>query len=419
MLRIDRLPRLATPIRWACYGALMSLPVSVAGLNLFLGMAVLLALVSYEFWKATPGLVRHPIAILAILMFGLLAIGTLYSSAPDSESFKYLWRYKKLILIPLLIPFFQESHFRYLAIRFFSLAVFLTVLASWSEFFQLTHLSDPAYGDFTGDSVFVMHITQGYLFAMLVALSLSLFFATKNLYAKAAWLIIAAITTADICLVMWGKTGKATLIILVIWGCWEWLNAQNWRFITKSIIQVICVCSVLGGTAIAAKNPALSFGVIQAELEHSDKTGDITSQGLRKQFAKTGVLIFLKSPWVGHGTGSIVTEQALFAKEANTPVGQVITVNLHNEYLMQAAQVGILGVALFIAWIAITWFYSLSSVLAWEGIALRGVTVVFASGCLFNSYLWDHIEGYTFILLLTTLIPMNRITHQHFLVKNS
>ncbi len=419
MQSIDRLPRLERPIRWACYGALISLPLSVAGLNVFLGIAVLFALISREFWQAAPQLVRHPIAMIAVLLLILLAIGTLYSSAPDSESFNYLWRYKKLILIPLLIPFFQEPRFRYQAITCFSLATFLTVLASWSEFFQITHMSDPAYGDFTGDSVFVMHITQGYLFAMLVALALSLFIASKNLYARLAWLIIAAITVADICWVMWGKTGKVTLVILVIWGCWEWLNSQNWRFITKSILQVLCIGLVLGGTAIAAKNSALSFGVIRTELEHSGSTGEITSQGLRREFAKTGVLIFLKSPWIGHGTGSIMTEQSRFAHDAITPVAKVVTVNLHNEYLMQATQVGVLGIALFIAWIVTSWFYSLNSVLAWQGIALRGVLVVFASGCMFNSYLWDHIEGYTFILLLATLVPMNRISHQAFFAKNT
>ena len=104
MQSIDRLPRLERPIRWACYGALISLPLSVAGLNVFLGIAVLFALISREFWQAAPQLVRHPIAMIAVVLLILLAIGTLYSSAPDSESFNYLWRYKKLILIPLLIP---------------------------------------------------------------------------------------------------------------------------------------------------------------------------------------------------------------------------------------------------------------------------------------------------------------------------
>jgi hypothetical protein len=120
------------------------------------------------------------------------------------------------------------------------------------------------------------------------------------------------------------------------------------------------------------------------------------------------VKIFLKSPWVGHGTGSIVTEQSKFAKEAQLPVQQVITVNLHNEYLMQAVQVGILGVALFVSWLCVAWFYSLNPILGWQAAALRGAIVVFAFGCLFNSYLWDHIEGYTYCLLMAALMPISR-----------
>jgi hypothetical protein len=148
--------------------------------------------------------------------------------------------------------------------------------------------------------------------------------------------------------------------------------------------------------------------MIRSDLEKAQTTGEATSQGLRQQFAKTGIKIFLKSPWIGHGTGSIVSQQALFAKEAGTPVGEVITVNLHNEYLMQAVQLGVMGIALFLSWIAYTWFYSLRQLPEWQSIALRGVIVVFTFGCLFNSYLWDHIEGYTYCLLLATLVPIKQ-----------
>lgn len=408
MLIFDRLPRLAPLIRWACFCALMSLPVSTAGLNIFMALAIVLALVSRELWQATSQLIRHPVAVIAVLMFILLAIGTLYSSAPAHENINYMWRYKKLLLVPLLIPFFQDSRFRYQALTCFCLATFLTVLASWSEFFQFTHISDPAFGDVTGDSVFVMHITQGFLFAMLIALAISLAIASKNIYLKVLWLIITVITVGDICFVMWGRTGKATLAILIVWACWEWLYAQKWQWMTKAIILVVCVCSVLTGVVVVAKNPALSFGMIRTDLERAQTTGEATSQGLRRQFAKTGIKIFLKSPWVGHGTGSIVTEQALFAKEAGTPVAQVITVNLHNEYLMQAVQVGILGIALFVSWLGVACFYSLNPILGWQAIALRGAILVFAFGCLFNSYLWDHIEGYTYCLLLAALMPISR-----------
>jgi O-antigen ligase len=373
-----------------------------------MALAIVSALVSREFWQATPQLICHPVAVVAVLIFILLAIGTFYSSAPAHENINYLWRYKKLLLVPLLIPFFQASRFRYQALACFCLSTFLTVLASWSEFYQYTHISDPAFGDFTGDSVFVMHITQGFLFAMLIALAISLAIGSRNIYLKAFWLIIAVITVGDICFVMWGRTGKATLAVLTVWACWEWLYAQKWQWMSKVTIQLLCITFLLAGVGMIAKKPELSFGTIRTDLERAHSTGEATSQGLRYQFAKTGVKIFLKSPWVGHGTGSIVTEQSKFAKEAQLPVQQVVTVNLHNEYLMQAVQLGAMGIALFIGWLASAWYYSLNKELGWQAIALRGTIVVFAFGCLFNSYLWDHIEGYTYCLLLQSLIPIKK-----------
>jgi len=408
---IQYLPKLANPVRWACYGAMMSLPISFAGFNVFLALALLFILFSQEFWQALSKLLIHPVVVVTCLLFLFLAVGTLYSSAPGHEGTNYLWRYKKLLIVPLLIPFFQESPHRYKAISLFSLATFLTVATSWSEYFHLTHISDPAHGDFSGDSVIYMHITQGYLFAMLVGLSLSLAYGTQNLIARLSWLAIGIMTVLNICLVMTGRTGKATLTILIIWASWEWLNKQSWGFKNKALIQLACIFCVVGGVILLAKNPSLSFGIIKTDIERAERYGDATSQGLRMQFAKTGFEIFLKSPWIGHGTGSIVTEQSISAKEAITPVGKIITVNLHNEYLMQAAQLGVIGIGLFVMWLLLAWFNSLNPEQGWQTIALRGVIVVFAFGCLFNSYLWDHIEGYTYVMLLGILTTLQDKKH--------
>src|SRR5487761_2639848 len=166
--------------RFMAYGMLLMLPVSVAGVNLFGGGLLLAALLSREFWCAARKLLTNPMVLVTMAMLGLLLLGMLYTSGPRQEAWAVFMKYRKLLFIPLLLPFFQEDRHRITAMSLLALSISITVMASWSEFLGWTHISDPAYGGPPGDAVFKMHISQGTLFSLLIALCVGLVFATRS-----------------------------------------------------------------------------------------------------------------------------------------------------------------------------------------------------------------------------------------------
>ena len=84
------------------------------------------------------------------------------------------------------------------------------------------------------------------------------------------------------------------------------------------------------------------------------------------------------------------------------------TVNPHNEYLLIAAQTGMIGLAALLYLFYTQWRLAARLEPFYRDLA-RGLVITFAIGCLFNSLLLDHTEGLLFAwmtgLCFATLRP--------------
>ncbi|QKE41294.1 MAG: O-antigen ligase family protein [Ferrovum myxofaciens] len=397
---IKKLPSSSQIVRILTYCMLACLPFSVAGVNFFGFLVFLTSITSREFWKSASSLIKNPIVITALFLFGLMFVGIFHTSGSSQEAFNFLNRYKKLIFIPLLIPHFQQLEHRITAVKVFAWSIFMTVILSWSEYFGLTHMSDPAYvGAPPGDAVFKMHITQGMLFSLLIAISTGLALCSKRMSERLIYLVIACLSVLDIGWVMVARTGKATIPILAIWIILEFLRVANINRKKFYLFLGLSVAGISVITAIFILNPETRMGSIIQEVKQTHHNGSLTSEGERVEFWKKGLILFSTKPILGYGTGSILYESTRLAKQSDTEVGRIPTYNLHNEYLMWAAQLGIFGlagiVALFYFWFRMSLKENIIS-----GIQIRGHWVVFSTGCLFNPYLIDFTEGYSMVLLI-------------------
>lgn len=396
----QKLPSSGSTVRVLTYCMLACLPFSVAGVNFFGFLVFLTSITSREFWESARSTIRNPLVITALFLLGLMFLGIFHTSGSSQEAFNFLNRYKKLLFIPLLIPHFQRQEHRITAVKVFAWSIFLTVMLSWSEYFGLTHMSDPAYSNEPpGDAVFKMHITQGVLFSLLIAISTGLALCSKKKAERWIYLVIACLSALDIGWVMVARTGKATIPILAIWITLEFLRVAN---ISRKRFYLFLGLSVAGIsmiTAVFMLNPETRMGSIIQEVRQTHQNGSLTSEGERVEFWKKGLTLFSTKPILGYGTGSILYESTRLAKQSETEVGRLPTYNLHNEYLMWAAQLGIFGLggilALFYFWFRMSLKETIVS-----GIQIRGHWVVFSTGCLFNPYLIDFTEGYSMVLLM-------------------
>ncbi len=402
---IERLPTLGPVVRVTAYGMLLALPVSVAGVNLFGAGLLLASLLSREFWSAARRLLTNPMALVAMAMLGLLLLGMLYTTGPHHEAWAVFMKYRKLLFLPLLLPFFQEDRHRITAMRVLAFSISITVMVSWSEFLGWTHISDPAYGGPPGDAVFKMHIPQGTLFSLLIALCVGLAFATRSRVAQGLLFGMALLTVLNISWVMVGRTGKAILPVLALWAVWEGL--RFWRPSGKTYWSIVVgsVAVILGATFWVASKPTTMLGSVTREIHQSEETGVPTSQGIRLEFYRKSAELIAQRPWTGYGTGSVLTETEILAARGQTEVARISTINLHNEFLMWVVQLGGAGLVVILLFFGIMLRASFGQSIP-IGILIRGQWVVFAAGCLFNSYLLDFAEGYAMVLTAGILLPL-------------
>ncbi len=391
-------------VRILTYCMLVCLPFTVGGVNFFGALVIATSLLSRTFWSSVRFLAGNPLAILSLILLLLMTLGIFHTTGPSSEALNVLNRYKKLLLIPLLIPHFQKPDHRALAMKVLAWAIFATVLLSWSEFFGWTHLSDPAYVEPPGDAVFKMHITQGMLFSLLVAITLGLALHASSGLSRVLYLGMAAIATADIGWVMIARTGKAVIPMLGIWAMFELLRKTG--LAKKHLILGLIVLGIGAVTTTFMLNPHTRMGSILQEVRETRQTGSLTSQGERVEFWKKGWTLFSSRPLSGYGTGSILTETTRLSKGEATEVGRLATYNLHDEFLMWAAQLGVFGLA---GILALFYFWLKSAFVndGWSGTQTRGHWIVFATGCLFNSFLGDFTEGFSMVLMIGLFTPLS------------
>ena len=397
---------LAPWIRYCTYGLVLSLPISTGGINVFSWLIAVLALLSKEWWGTATQLWRNPLALSALILFFSMLMGIFWTEGSSYEAWAVLGRYKKLLLIPFLLPFFNQRAHQRLALHLLLFSLSLTVLFSWTDFMGITHISDPIYYPAPpGDAVFRMHITQGLLFLLNIVVAMGLALTSVNRFQKIIYLFLAALSAGDIIFVMVGRTGKALLPLLILWVIGESVRIKmsgTWRYKKIPVWSALAIIITLAGTAYFASKPDTMLGSIHQEVHESHQTGAVTSQGERVAFWTKGVTLFKQEPWFGHGTGSVITLTTQLARHSQRAVDQVVTFNLHNEYLMWAVQLGVFGLIFILGFFGL---YLRAGLIAPDlnGLVLRGSWLIFATGCLFNSFLIDFTEGYSLVILLGLL----------------
>jgi O-antigen ligase len=132
---------------------------------------------------------------------------------------------------------------------------------------------------------------------------------------------------------------------------------------------------------------------------------------MRMEFYRSSVNIIREHPLFGAGTGSFPAAYA--AAVAGKQMGG--TVNPHNEYLLIATQLGMIGLACLLFLFYTQWRLAARLEPLYRDLA-RGIVLVFVVGCLFNSLLLDHTEGLLFAwatgLLFAGLPPSAKIAER-------
>ena len=326
---------------------------------------------------------------LPVLLFTLGLVGMLWADVALLERWKGLDSFFKLLAIPFLFIQFRRSargHWvfaGYLISCIVLLVVTAIVMAVPSLALSLLHF----------DNVVVKNgATQSGEFVTCI---FGLLFLASDAAERRNWprlFIFAMIILAMLANMLYVATGRTALaiipVLLVVFAA---------RKLNVKTIGILFSAAALVGAIAWYSSPYLRGRTsdIFQDLQRYQAGETITSSGERLVFWTKSIDFIRRAPLIGHGTGSI---RALFEKSAvgqNGAAGET-SANPHNQTLAVGIQLGAIGIAvLWAMWIAHLFLFRGSGLAEWIGLVVVVQNVV---GSLFNSHLFDFVQGWVYVI---------------------
>jgi O-Antigen ligase. len=380
--------RLADAADWLAVATAVSLPWSTSATGILL-VLLLLALIPTLDWAALRRELVTPAGGLPVLLVALGVLGMAWADVTLTERWGGVGSFFKLLVIPLLLVQFRRSDggLRVLAGYLWScIALMLAsaiVIAIPPLSASLMHY----------DNVLVKNAaTQSGEFATCIAGLLFLgtnAFEQRRLWWLAGMLALALGMLANIFFVATGRTALVVILVLLVLFAAKQLSVRG-----MAIMFAVAAAVALAGWMSSSYLRERTRDVF-VEIQRYQATDEPNSSGERIEFAKKSISFIREAPVIGHGTGSITS---LFAKSTVGQTGAAgsRTTNPHNQTFAVAIQLGLLGAAvLWAMWLAHLWLFRGPGLVEWIGLVIVVQNIV---GSLFNSHLFDFVQGWTYVL---------------------
>jgi O-antigen ligase len=375
-------------------GTMLSLPLT----NLFVGLALLFWLISGatsgqiqqgQTWDAD---LKNPAVSGALLLLGWMLLSVLWSHASLQNTLIGVWKYRKLFYVPLMVALFADAAWRDRAIKAWLAAAVVLMLYA-----LIRLLPDPIGDGHMGVHPALPLSTYSYIslgFVLIPALTLGLVWMLRAQSAteKSMGALVALLTVAFVVLAQQGRTTYVTLTALVIFFVLSQLKSkQKWL----AMVTLLMAAASVGLFSTKVQN-RLSEVIADSRVEQTTET--ISSSGLRIGFWRTTADIVKHNPVLGTGMGTWADEYRKYVVNTpNTPKISPLGGNPHQEYLLMASQLGLVGLALFLVWIARSIFASKQLPMQ-DRIAAQSLLIVFVVSCFFNATLFDSATGHFYCI---------------------
>jgi O-antigen ligase len=371
---------------WAAVAIGLALPVSTALDNVLLFLVLLTGILSGIFWRHWTSIWRNPVALAALLLCGLLVLGSFYGQGAGRDAVTVLGKYADILFIALLLPLFKESRYRRYGLALFSAVMVLTLVLSyliWFGAFEGTQF----FADRTRDNpvVFKLHITHGILMAFAAYL-----FAVKARSGmglmRILMMALGVLAAFNVLFMVQGRTGYLVLGVLGVFYISSLLGRRSLWFGVAGAVAV----SIAGYLVSPTLKGRVDIALHEAQVwQPGQGSNEGSSIGTRMDYYTNTLKIIVQHPFIGVGTGGF--EKVYRQQIAGTAVAP--SNNPHNQFLLIAAQLGLPGLAAFMFLLMAQWRTARNLPAEEERLLARGVVLTMLVGSLFNSMLLDHTEG--------------------------
>ncbi|HVS26952.1 MAG TPA: O-antigen ligase family protein [Burkholderiales bacterium] len=381
-----------TLTKWVAVALGFTIPVSTALDSILVGLLVALWILAADYKEKWRQIKNNPLALLSLGLFGLLALGLFYGESDPWDDLRYLSKYKELLLIALLIPCFQDERIRRRGLRAFALALILTLLFSYAigmgllpEYFfmsvktsGLPHPLNPV--------TFKLSITHNILMAIAAFLFAQMARHASGTGIRILWSIFSMLAVFNVLFMVQGRTGYLILALLVVYfffDMWKWKGLA----LAAMLGTLLFTGAYLGSDTFHSR---ITKAASELSQWHPDQLASVgNSVGLRMEWYRNSLEIIGDHPVFGVGTGGFSKAYA----EKIKGTGMLPTTNPHNQYLLIATDLGLLGLGFLLYLFYRQWRLAAALPTSLERSLAHALLLAIMFGCLFNSLLLDHTEG--------------------------
>jgi O-antigen ligase len=374
--------------KWTAVLIGASLPLSTALDGILLGLMVVLWLLGGNFRVKFITIRKNPVAVAALVMCGITVLGLFYGHVDKGT----LSDAKAFLLISLLITLFQEERIRRYAWWGFLASMALTLVLSYLIFFHLLpEIQADNMKPIRPGTVLIGSIAQNFLMAFTVFLS-----ATKARFAETRFLRVvfgafSVLAAINVLFMVPSRTGQVVLVLLMGFYLFEWLR---WKGVIAASLMIVLVAGVIYGMPATAVHIRMSQLFQEYGEWQPERAARIdSSTGLRMEFYHNSLKIIRENPLFGVGTGGFAG--AYQRQVRNSPM--VATENPHNQYLLTAVELGLIGLGILLILFVIQWRMAARLSSRQERSLAYAMLLAVTTGCLFNSFLSDHAEGLFYV----------------------
>ena len=364
-----------------------TIPISPPPLNnVLLGLILVTWIASGNFRDKLATIRASRVALAALTLFGLLALGLAYGTRNPGDGMRYFGKYLDLLFVPVFLTLFQSQQTREAGLKAFGGAVILSLIVSHlaSQGLLFEHPLLPRAQEIPGG--FKYSITHG----LLVGFSAFGFALLAREATRRAWRIgfigLALIAAHNVLFIVFSRTAYLVLAVLMIYFLIASFRRRGRA--VAAIFGIVLFCAGYVGSGMFYQR--INEAVTEISAWQPGKPSD-TSIGSRMEFYVGSVQIIREHPVFGAGTGSFPAAYAAAVAGKHMEA----TRNPHNEYLMIASQIGVVGLACLLYLFYLEWRLAAKLAPLYRDLA-RGLVLVVGVGSLFNSLLMDHTEGLLF-----------------------
>jgi len=313
------------------------LPLSSTAKSISLGLTILTILLTPLYRSELASLLERAWCKASIVLFFIVLLACLWSSASYPQSLLTLEKYSKLLYLPVLVLGFHDAKTRRLAVYAFLTAMFLTSSLAVLKFqgFLPSINVDP-------DRLFRNHIMTGYMLDFAAYIVALYAFQQKGLLRRLGYGLLFFLFSYHALFVNGGRMGYVVYLLSM---CLLIFQLFSWRKAFVAIFMVAAISLLIYSQSSFMKERIALLKTQYVAYQHND--GD-NSVGFRFKFHHYAYGLFSQHPLVGNGTASF---PYCFHRDNPVPGWGHSLKEPHSQYWLMASEFGLIGLVAFLIWL--------------------------------------------------------------------